>query len=955
MGRSRWLSVLLASTLLFSSIPRPAAGADPVFGDVVGTSFEQPVMALAALGIVRGASETAYDPHGPVTRSQMAALWVRALRLSRPPEAEPIPQRFADVPPDFWGFEEIALALEAGIVTGTATDLFSPNDHVTLGQATAMAVRALGYENGRLAYPEGYQQVAEQLDLLHGLNWEPNRPLTRGESAVLLANAVFRVEHGALGRTLSQAYYRHAVALRILPEMEALATGTTQLSAVGTDAYGNELPVLPAQWRVLEGPGTVTENGLLTAAPGALTVAATVGNLTTTASYRIVPSLAVVPSSGLFQPGDSVHLRAVMELTQDNVPDATWRVLSGPGAITESGLLSFLAPGNVVVEASLGTSRAKATLTAANLLRLHPASATMAPGETRTFTVVGPDGRPLPGPFEWRVNGAGSITPDGVYTAAAGARTTVQVRAGELMGAAPIQVVDKLEITTAHGGLTTHKSVPVQLQATGLISHPHSTTDSPMPTGPPSSTTAPEATAAPSAVPVTVTWSLSGPGSVDASGLFTPRAPGPVQVTARYGSVAETITITVADDPARVTLEADRESVPANGASPVRLTATVLDAQGTVVSGLESTLRFSLSGPGAATVSEPEVRTTGGTATVTWTPGKTAGTYAITVAGAGQELTPGALQITATAAAPGAIRLSVDPASIPALPESKATVTAILLDAEGHEIANPTNAPITVALGALGAQLTPPTLTIDPGQSRGTATLLAGAAGEIVITGRALYPVEATTVRTTAVGAGRLTIQPITESVLADGTSVMTVTVAVHDLQERPLLDPVTVTLTATSADGRTALPVQRAPSERGLVTFHLKTTKAGAYTLTAASPGLVGDAENVTFRPGAPIGLRLTAYPTPYLRADGSSKLLLRAELVDRQGNVATGATTPITLTRVVNGGATTGVTTATVTAQGGVAEWELTASHSAGTDGFRASADSLGESQILYVFTQN
>ena len=106
--------------------------------------FENEIEALATNGVTRGcnAERTSFCPKDRVTRGQMAAFLVRALKLT---ELDPSID-FTDDNDSIFEADIERLAT-AGITTGCgAGNTFCPNDPVTRGQMAAFLSRALKYE-----------------------------------------------------------------------------------------------------------------------------------------------------------------------------------------------------------------------------------------------------------------------------------------------------------------------------------------------------------------------------------------------------------------------------------------------------------------------------------------------------------------------------------------------------------------------------------------------------------------------------------------------------------------------------------------------------------------------------------------------------------------------------------------------------------------------------------------
>ena len=105
------------------------------FADTKGHVFAADISALADAGITRGCGPGRFCPDEPVTRGQMAAFLVRALKL---PAGK---ATFADTKGHVFAGDVAALA-DAGITRGCGPDKFCPDQPVTRGQMAAFLVRA---------------------------------------------------------------------------------------------------------------------------------------------------------------------------------------------------------------------------------------------------------------------------------------------------------------------------------------------------------------------------------------------------------------------------------------------------------------------------------------------------------------------------------------------------------------------------------------------------------------------------------------------------------------------------------------------------------------------------------------------------------------------------------------------------------------------------------------------
>jgi len=102
---------------------------------------------LAAKHIINGTSNTHFTPNGHTTRAEFTSLVVRALGLSKAASTVP----FDDVQSGQWYANEVAIAYEAGLVSGVSENKFDPNAKITREQMAVLLVRAYEYKNSAIA------------------------------------------------------------------------------------------------------------------------------------------------------------------------------------------------------------------------------------------------------------------------------------------------------------------------------------------------------------------------------------------------------------------------------------------------------------------------------------------------------------------------------------------------------------------------------------------------------------------------------------------------------------------------------------------------------------------------------------------------------------------------------------------------------------------------------------
>ena len=135
------MAALLARLLQLTESDVPAGAADR-FRDDDGTTFENDINLLAALGIVDGVSATRYEPTGVLTRGQVAALAGRAYdwRADHPLAAGPA--LFPDAAGTTFAADISRLAA-AAVVGGHADGTYRPSVPITRAQTATVLARLL--------------------------------------------------------------------------------------------------------------------------------------------------------------------------------------------------------------------------------------------------------------------------------------------------------------------------------------------------------------------------------------------------------------------------------------------------------------------------------------------------------------------------------------------------------------------------------------------------------------------------------------------------------------------------------------------------------------------------------------------------------------------------------------------------------------------------------------------
>lgn len=106
------------------------------------------VNALASQGIIRGRSETEFDPDSFITRADHTVLLLRVLKKETSYQ-----DHFSDVSPSSYYYHEIGMAKALGIATGSGGNLFEPENLIKRQDMATMAYRVLREEGVLTAIP----------------------------------------------------------------------------------------------------------------------------------------------------------------------------------------------------------------------------------------------------------------------------------------------------------------------------------------------------------------------------------------------------------------------------------------------------------------------------------------------------------------------------------------------------------------------------------------------------------------------------------------------------------------------------------------------------------------------------------------------------------------------------------------------------------------------------------
>ena len=167
----------------------------------------QSIKFLTEIGVLVGYPDGTYKPDIPVSRAEFASMVIKSLGQENTHVTQPID--YADIEPDFWGYNIIQKAVYFDLIPNGRGENFRPYDPVTRAEAISIAVNALttsqvseqraqsiiekSYED-YTQLPAWFLMAAAKSQLLdmdiitpgHEGRMEPNRPMYRAEVAALL-------------------------------------------------------------------------------------------------------------------------------------------------------------------------------------------------------------------------------------------------------------------------------------------------------------------------------------------------------------------------------------------------------------------------------------------------------------------------------------------------------------------------------------------------------------------------------------------------------------------------------------------------------------------------------------------------------------------------------------------------------------------------------------------------
>ncbi|MBE3590820.1 MAG: S-layer homology domain-containing protein [Firmicutes bacterium] len=242
------------------------------------------ILDLRQRGLMIGVDARHFAPSRPLTRAELAVLFVRLKALP----LDGVGPAYSDLPPGAWYFAAAEAAAANGLLLGVTKDRFAPQDPVTRAMTAVVAVRALGldrvaqdlagaalpYRDAAAvpAWARGAVSIAGALGVMQGdaAGFRPQQSVTRAEAAVIVERLLAVPDEAVAAQGNRAVAYLNVD----VPRAELNVGDRATFRAWGHDAATYLIPTAVA-WSASQ--GTIAPDGTFAAAkPGTARITATV-------------------------------------------------------------------------------------------------------------------------------------------------------------------------------------------------------------------------------------------------------------------------------------------------------------------------------------------------------------------------------------------------------------------------------------------------------------------------------------------------------------------------------------------------------------------------------------------------------------------------------------------------------------------------------------------------------
>ena len=181
------LKKLLCTTLLliiiFSTIVLASDESEETYSAVA--------QRLKYVNLIDGYSDNDLGLENTLTRAEACKMIALICGYTVDFNDESADETFEDVPKTHWAYNYIEYLAERKCVSGISENKFSPEENLKFEQLCALIVRALGYEDDSVVYPNGHLLIATHKYLIK--EWDVGNDILR-KDAFLMVNKALDVE-----------------------------------------------------------------------------------------------------------------------------------------------------------------------------------------------------------------------------------------------------------------------------------------------------------------------------------------------------------------------------------------------------------------------------------------------------------------------------------------------------------------------------------------------------------------------------------------------------------------------------------------------------------------------------------------------------------------------------------------------------------------------------------------
>ncbi|MEP1079361.1 S-layer homology domain-containing protein [Leptolyngbya sp. PL-A3] len=193
--------------------PAPAFAQTVNFSDVPDNHWAKGfITELTKMGIIEGFPDGTFDPDGPVTRAQFAAMLRRANAnyWERPDVTESVD--FDDVSTTYWAATSINVAIEAGFMRGYPGNIFRPEQAIPREQVFVSLANGLGYTQTLTQEPSSILNIYQDASSISGYALRGIAAATVNQLVVNYPNvARLRPQNNATRAQVAAAIYQGLV------------------------------------------------------------------------------------------------------------------------------------------------------------------------------------------------------------------------------------------------------------------------------------------------------------------------------------------------------------------------------------------------------------------------------------------------------------------------------------------------------------------------------------------------------------------------------------------------------------------------------------------------------------------------------------------------------------------------------------------------------------------------